>query len=96
MCARVCVSVAGNVYVETLLNLIRMVKKADTSPFSPILVHCSAGVGRTGTFVAIHTAQEELHKHKKTDLIKIVEGMRANRSAMVQHLSQFLFVRVEL
>ena len=96
MCARVCVSVAGNVYVETLLNLIRMVKKADTSPFSPILVHCSAGVGRTGTFVAIHTAQEELHKQKKTDLIKIVEGMRANRSAMVQHLSQFLFVRVEL
>lgn len=58
----------------------------------PIIVHCSAGLGRTGCFIAICIGCEEL-KHKNTvDVLKIVSQMRLDRGGMVQGNEQYEFI----
>jgi protein tyrosine phosphatase len=53
---------------------------------APIVVHCSAGVGRTGVFIAIDRVFSQLSKQKNEfiDLYGIIVEMRRNRPFMVQ------------
>ena len=56
----------------------------------PILVHCSAGVGRTGTFIAIDMALEQVERGGTIDIPGIVNRLRQQRMKMVQtEVSQF-------
>ena len=50
----------------------------------PILVHCSAGVGRTGTFITIDLALEQAKKEGKVDIAGIVNRLREQRMHMIQ------------
>ena len=50
----------------------------------PILVHCSAGVGRTGTFIAIDMALEQSDREELVDIPGIVNRLRQQRMKMVQ------------
>ena len=52
----------------------------------PILVHCSAGVGRTGTFIAVDLALEQARKERVVDIAGIVNRLRQQRMKMVQTL----------
>ena len=61
-------------------------------PKGPIVVHCSAGVGRTGTFIAIDIAQRELARSGKISVLKMVRQLRECRVAMVQTPPQYKFV----
>lgn len=45
----------------------------------PILVHCSAGIGRTGTFLAVHTNLERELKGEKIDVKETVYRLRKQR-----------------
>ena len=51
----------------------------------PLLVHCSAGVGRTGTFIAADMALEQAKKENKVDIDAIVTKLRQQRMKMVQN-----------
>ena len=62
----------------------------------PTMVHCSAGIGRTGTVIAIEHGIQHLHTSGRCDPIKIVETIRQCRCNMVQHGEQFLFVQMAL
>ena len=50
----------------------------------PILVHCSAGVGRTGTFIALDMALEQADHVKHVDIAGIVNRLRQQRNSMVK------------
>ncbi|KAJ1558306.1 hypothetical protein HK096_002375, partial [Nowakowskiella sp. JEL0078] len=67
----------------------------------PVVIHCSAGCGRTGTFITLDSVFSLLTLQKgpsdtyfepEDDVIfKSVKGLRCQRILMVQSLSQFIF-----
>lgn len=61
---------------------------------APLLVHCSAGIGRTGTFITIDHAMDAIKSKSKVDLNDIVEHLREDRMGMIQHTSQYKFAYV--
>eukprot|EP01090_Pellita_catalonica_P007515 TRINITY_DN18101_c0_g1_i1.p1 TRINITY_DN18101_c0_g1~~TRINITY_DN18101_c0_g1_i1.p1 ORF type:complete len:362 (-),score=13.39 TRINITY_DN18101_c0_g1_i1:19-1104(-) len=66
-----------------------------TQQKSPILVHCSAGVGRSGTLIASHFAWQALNAQRTEEQInirEIVKQLRKDRTGMVQCFSQYLFL----
>jgi protein-tyrosine phosphatase len=58
---------------------------------TPIVVHCSAGAGRTGTFVAIDTTIDRLAEEDDINIFECVELMRARRTQMVQNVVSYDF-----
>jgi protein tyrosine phosphatase len=53
-----------------------------------VVVHCSAGVGRTGTLIALAFLLEQvvLNKAKEVDVAAVVKSLRDQRTKMVQTL----------
>ena len=49
-----------------------------------VIFLCSAGVGRTGTLIAIDIALSQASKEKQVDIPKIIVNMRRQRMKMVQ------------
>ncbi|XP_042145123.1 tyrosine-protein phosphatase 69D [Ixodes scapularis] len=75
-----------------LLRFIKRVNEHYVSDRGPLLVHCSAGVGRTGTFVAIDSLLEELEKTEEVDIFSCVSSLRKQRNFLVQSLKQYIFI----
>lgn len=57
----------------------------------PICVHCSAGIGRTGTFLAIDISVNKLKDCKKVDIEETVNKIRLQRAQSVQMRDQYVF-----
>ncbi|KAM6182838.1 tyrosine-protein phosphatase non-receptor type 3 isoform 1-T1 [Erethizon dorsatum] len=58
----------------------------------PVLVHCSAGIGRTGVLVTMETAMCLIERNLPVCPLDIVRKMRDQRAMMVQTSSQYKFV----
>ncbi|RVE59768.1 hypothetical protein OJAV_G00191830 [Oryzias javanicus] len=75
-----------------MLKFLKKVK-AVNPPFSgPIVVHCSAGVGRTGTFIVIDAMIDMMHAEQKVDVFGFVSRIREQRSQLIQTDMQYSFV----
>nr|XP_047909406.1 receptor-type tyrosine-protein phosphatase eta isoform X3 [Anser cygnoides]XP_047909407.1 receptor-type tyrosine-protein phosphatase eta isoform X3 [Anser cygnoides]XP_047909408.1 receptor-type tyrosine-protein phosphatase eta isoform X3 [Anser cygnoides]XP_047909409.1 receptor-type tyrosine-protein phosphatase eta isoform X3 [Anser cygnoides] len=59
---------------------------------SPVLVHCSAGVGRTGTFIAIDRLIQQIEIENTVDVYGVVYDLRMHRPLMVQTEDQYVFL----
>ena len=57
----------------------------------PILIHCSAGVGRTGTFCCISNSIECYHANETIDIYQTVSKIRNQRAFSVQTMDQYQF-----
>eukprot|EP00041_Stephanoeca_diplocostata_P036685 m.1348591 g.1348591 ORF g.1348591 m.1348591 type:complete len:762 (+) comp24915_c1_seq2:473-2758(+) len=71
---------------------VRAHRKATDKFASPAVIHCSAGVGRTGAFISVDQAIDAYKKKERIDLNDVVRQMRSDRMAMIQHPPQYLFV----
>ena len=83
-------------FIADNASRVKVKKGAELPPPPPILLHCSAGVGRTGTFVAIAHGMEHLKTAGSASPLKIVRTIRQDRMALVQHPKQFEFVHASL
>ncbi|XP_008049284.2 receptor-type tyrosine-protein phosphatase eta [Carlito syrichta] len=79
---------------DLLLNFRYLVRDymKQSPPESPILVHCSAGVGRTGTFIAIDRLIYQIENESTVDVYGIVYDLRMHRPLMVQTEDQYVFL----
>ncbi|XP_071153899.1 receptor-type tyrosine-protein phosphatase epsilon-like [Mytilus edulis] len=75
-----------------LVNFYRKVKSKKCDEFGPMVVHCSAGVGRTGTFIAVDAIYEHSRATGFIDIVEYVQMMRKDRMNMIQTHEQYEIV----
>ncbi|XP_015245137.1 PREDICTED: receptor-type tyrosine-protein phosphatase delta-like isoform X9 [Cyprinodon variegatus] len=74
------------------LAFLRRVKACNPPDAGPMIVHCSAGVGRTGCFIVIDGMTERIKHEKTIDIYGHVTLMRSQRNYMVQTEDQYIFI----
>uniref|UniRef100_A0AAQ4R8V4 Receptor-type tyrosine-protein phosphatase delta n=1 Tax=Gasterosteus aculeatus aculeatus TaxID=481459 RepID=A0AAQ4R8V4_GASAC len=74
------------------LAFLRRVKACNPPDAGPMVVHCSAGVGRTGCFIVIDAMAERIKQEKTLDVYGHVTLMRSQRNYMVQTEDQYIFI----
>nr|XP_033940757.1 receptor-type tyrosine-protein phosphatase eta isoform X3 [Pseudochaenichthys georgianus] len=79
---------------ELLISFRHLVREHmdQFSRHSPTVVHCSAGVGRTGTFIAIDHLMFQIERENIVDVFGIVYDLRMHRPLMVQTEDQYVFL----
>ncbi|NXH95422.1 PTPRJ phosphatase, partial [Pachycephala philippinensis] len=79
---------------DLLINFRHLVHEYNSqNPMdSPTLVHCSAGVGRTGTFIAIDRLIQQVEMENTVDVYGVVYDLRMHRPLMVQTEDQYVFL----
>uniref|UniRef100_A0A3P8WKC3 Receptor-type tyrosine-protein phosphatase F n=1 Tax=Cynoglossus semilaevis TaxID=244447 RepID=A0A3P8WKC3_CYNSE len=83
-------------YPTPILAFLRRVKSCNPPDAGPMVVHCSAGVGRTGCFIVIDAMLERMKHEKSVDIYGHVTCMRAQRNYMVQTEDQYIFIHEAL
>uniref|UniRef100_A0A8C4QLC0 protein-tyrosine-phosphatase n=1 Tax=Eptatretus burgeri TaxID=7764 RepID=A0A8C4QLC0_EPTBU len=75
-----------------VLEFVRCVRgKADIHA-GPMVVQCSAGVGRTGSFITLDRLLQHLESHHTVDILGLVAQLRTHRPSMVQTEAQYVFI----
>ncbi|XP_021789591.1 tyrosine-protein phosphatase non-receptor type 7 isoform X5 [Papio anubis] len=82
---------------ESAGPLLRLVAEVEESPETaahpgPIVVHCSAGIGRTGCFIATRIGCQQLKARGEVDILGIVCQLRLDRGGMIQTAEQYQFL----
>ncbi|XP_050443629.1 tyrosine-protein phosphatase Lar isoform X3 [Adelges cooleyi] len=75
-----------------LLQFMKRVRAVNLMDSGPIVVHCSAGVGRTGCFIVIDAMLERAKHEHTVDIYAHVTCLRAQRNYMVQTEEQYIFI----
>ncbi|XP_045445084.1 receptor-type tyrosine-protein phosphatase S isoform X10 [Pipistrellus kuhlii] len=83
-------------YPTPFLAFLRRVKTCNPPDAGPVVVHCSAGVGRTGCFIVIDAMLERIKPEKTVDVYGHVTLMRSQRNYMVQTEDQYSFIHEAL
>jgi Ca2+-binding EF-hand superfamily protein len=58
----------------------------------PTVIHCSAGIGRTGTLIAIDICTKQLRATGSVDVVAVVDRIRDDRGGLVQHEGQLTYL----
>jgi len=77
---------------EIMKDIVNEVDVRKKGAQDPIIIHCSAGIGRTGTFVSIYICLQRFKLDKNYDIKETVINLRKQRLGMVQSLEQYMFV----
>lgn len=74
--------------VRQLFLLLKNIRKGST----PAIVHCSAGIGRSGTLVALEMCLMDLANGKAVDVENVVRSLRCYRCHAVQTFEQYMAI----
>ncbi|KAL7861389.1 hypothetical protein SRHO_G00128300 [Serrasalmus rhombeus] len=75
-----------------MLKFLKKVRSVNPAHAGPIIVHCSAGVGRTGTFIVIDAMMDMMHAEGRVDVFGFVTRIRNQRCQLVQTDMQYSFI----
>ncbi|XP_072019233.1 receptor-type tyrosine-protein phosphatase mu-like [Amphiura filiformis] len=79
-------------YPSAILNFRRVVREYEADSSALTVVHCSAGVGRTGAYISVDTQLDQAQHSGIVDVYKYVSEMRQQRCKMVQTAEQYQFI----
>ncbi|XP_010158961.1 PREDICTED: phosphatidylinositol phosphatase PTPRQ-like, partial [Eurypyga helias] len=75
-----------------IIHFVKLVRASRAHDSTPMVVHCSAGVGRTGVYIALDHLTQHVNDHDFVDIYGLVAELRSERMCMVQNLAQYIFL----
>uniref|UniRef100_A0A8B9U9U1 Phosphatidylinositol phosphatase PTPRQ n=1 Tax=Anas zonorhyncha TaxID=75864 RepID=A0A8B9U9U1_9AVES len=75
-----------------IIHFVKLIRASRAGDNTPMVVHCSAGVGRTGVYIALDHLTQHVNDHDFVDIYGLVAELRSERMCMVQNLAQYIFL----